>query len=251
VIYGQPVLPGVISAEIAAEATSLLCPARVWTGLSNLELVSRYDFGPETPVRMDVGVRIQGDRVGCELTMPSGKGAGGAGKVVARAEGRFADAPLTPEALPVGEPTGGWTRFAYPDKWRLVRHGPSLRALQEVAYEQGGGWARLVARAPLELAGNRRGRKWLVPSALLDGCLVACSTYSYFMIGQRIELPRRIGDLLVYRQAKENERCRLRLFCRHADAKGARYDFEVVGEDGLAVLVVKDYLTMCLKRGAA
>jgi len=119
-----------------------------------------------------------------------------------------------------------------------------------VAFQRDGGRGRLVAPAPRHLAGDRPSGPWLIPSALLDGCLVACGTYSYVMLECRVELPRRIGTLIVYRQPLENETCLLRLFFRDADAQGTHYDFHLVGEDGAAVLSVTDYTTMCFKRGS-
>ena len=242
-IYDRSVLPGAVTAEILAEAASLLEPGRVFVALSDVDLLKRLDFHRQTPQRMNVLVR----GATCELQTQNE----GSRIVVATGQAHFADAPLPPEVLEVGEPAEGWRPFVYPEGWRLMSHGDSLRTLLELNFQHDGGLARLVAKAPLALAGARRGRRWLVPSALLDGCLVACGSYSYRMIDRRVELPRRIGRLQVYRQPRENEACRLRLFCKDSRAEGTRYDFHLVGEDGRAVLTVTDYETVCLKTGKA
>jgi hypothetical protein len=242
-MYGRPVMPGVVSAEVLSEAASIMFPERIFSGLSNLDMVSRFDFPHDQPVEAEVHVKLVNDSAECELTVQNSLKQKNSRVVLAKAVATFAEGPLTSEALAVGEPTYSWQPFVYPEDWPVLYHGPSLRSLRDLAFQHDGGRARLTAPPVLNLAGKRSGKIWLLPSALLDGCLVACGAYSYFMLGRRVEIPSRIGNRLLYRQPQEGELCTMRLFIRSHDQSGTHYDFHLQGEDGLTIMAVDDYIT--------
>ncbi len=76
-----------------------------------------------------------------------------------------------------------------------------------------------------------------------------CVTYSVCMLEMRIEIPRRIGKIRFYRQPRDGERCKQRLYIRKYDATSSFYDFQLVGDDGECLLTVENFETICIQGG--
>jgi len=93
-----------------------------------------------------------------------------------------------------------------------IYHGPPFRCLKGVYCQYDGGFGRLIASELGELGGARQGSTWIVPGALLDGSMVACSTFMYAMFNGRVEIPQGIDRLRLGRHPRAGEECILRFY---------------------------------------
>jgi hypothetical protein len=145
------------------------------------------------------------------------------------------------------------SRLPRPDQWHdmaylhteqaraesLVQHGPALQCLKRIALQADGGWGHIVAPPLVDLAPARCGG-WLLPAAVLDGCLVACAVFALKVLGSA-QLPRSFGLLRLGRLPLTGEICVLRFYSRTALQDGASFDFTLGGQDGAMILQVEDH----------
>jgi NAD(P)-dependent dehydrogenase (short-subunit alcohol dehydrogenase family) len=246
-LHRRPFLPAVVSLEMLAEAGTQLRAGKSFVGFKNVDLCSGHSFVSEGEQSLLLSVALEGEIVSGSLAVELAEGRG---NTLVTAQMLFADAPLLPEEFKFKMPAFGWTRFQYPDEGGILYHGPSLRTFRELCFQHDGGKGQLVGPPPLELKGQRPGSKWLVPSSIIDGCMVACGTYSYFMLEQRLEIPRQIGELRLFRAPREGEQCLLRFFLRKREQATTHYDFHLLGDDGQLILSALDFAMVCIN-GAA
>ena len=82
----------------------------------------------------------------------------------------------------------------------------------------------------------------LLAAAIADGCLMACGTWSYFMLDDGcIELPRGLDCYRQIRLPHEGEMCVLRFFLVEHGPNQNRYDLVLVGESGDTILQIDGY----------
>ncbi|HEX4129667.1 MAG TPA: hypothetical protein VHZ24_06465 [Pirellulales bacterium] len=186
--------------------------------------------------------------VGCELLIDAAPGAKPSGRTTHSRGTVVLGSSGLPAIMPIGQPTFGWIPFAYPDA-ESIWHGPSLRAFRNLSFLDAAGWAELIAPAKSELSGTRPSEGWRLAVSLMDGCLVACGTYTYFMMNQRLEIPQGIERLQVGREPRAGERCLMHFDVLRQDARDTWFDFVVVGEDYAPLFVATSYRTVLL-RGA-
>ncbi len=132
--------------------------------------------------------------------------------------------------------------MAYPDDAPIF-HGPKLRCLTQVAIQYDGAFGQIVAPAPQELGPAREPSGWIVPAATLDACLMLCSTFAYFQFGKRFEIPAGLARLQLSREPRPGETCLVRMYYQGQDARSARYDFQLFGENGDCLLSAAGYQT--------
>ena len=249
-VHHKPFLPAVASVEILAEAASLLAPGLTFAGFRNLEFLQGQPFPTGAPIAVEAAVQRTVDGWECELTGPGVLG-GDSRAVLVRGVAEFLPTAAEAPRLPVDEPNFRWNPFPYADRgYAPVYHGESFRTLKELAMQRDGGRARLTARNPLELAGDRGGNCWLTPSALLDGCFVACGTYAFIMLEGRYGLPRGIERLRLFGLPAEGEACRCRFTLREENATGSWYDFHLVDAAGRCLLIAENHHIASLTRRA-
>ncbi len=119
--------------------------------------------------------------------------------------------------------------------------GPSMRALKRIAVVERDAWGELIAPALSELAGMQRPVDgWIVPSALIDGCLYASGLLAWHALGPRSTLPAGIGRLTLFRQPDTGEACRVHVRLTGSD-DAPSFDFDVFGCNGEAILSASDY----------
>jgi hypothetical protein len=116
--------------------------------------------------------------------------------------------------------------------------------LKACAYQYDGGWGRILAPPPGEIAGSRGDRGWVLPVALLDACVVACGSFVYLQFGGRLEVPHGFKRLALYRQPREAESCTLRLRYRGHQERHGFFDFTLYGEDRTVILEAEGYRTV-------
>jgi len=239
----RPLLPGVMSLELFAEAAWLTRPELVFAGIRDFEVVNGWSFESTAP--QEARVVIEPDPSGglhCELR---GKLSNSRGQVVdedrlyARAVVDLAEALPTLEPVDPGRPVFSWTPFSYAEDFEIY-HGPPLRAFTQLDFVHGGGRATITCGSPADLLGERRGAMLTAPAAL-DGCMVACGTYSFFMVSQRLEIPQQIASYRQARAPRAGEQCTLRFFLRELNGSGNLYDFALVGDAGDTIFAVEGY----------
>jgi hypothetical protein len=242
---GKPLLPFVIGIESLAEAAQKLGGESV-IALENVQVHSGVSFADNRPQQVRVEVQSSKTTGRCAVRMT---------REFRDRERRLVDAarmcvaadaevgkPAKLDAVSPGEPPLGWFPMAYPDD-APIWHGPRLRCLENVAIQYDGAFGQIIAPAPQDLGGARAKQGWLVPAAALDACLMLCSTFAYFQFGKRFEIPAGLGRLQLGRQPRPGETCLVRMFYKGQDARSARYDFRLFGENGDCLLAVSDYQT--------
>ena len=137
----------------------------------------------------------------------------------------------------------GWFPHDYPDEG-LLYHGPSLRCLKGCAYQYDGGWGRIVAPPLADLAGPRGAAGWVLPAAVLDACLVTCSTFVFIQFGGVIEVPYGFDRLRLSRMPREGEELITRVYFRERGERHSRFDFTVYGDDDQPLIQAVNYRTI-------
>jgi acyl transferase domain-containing protein len=248
----RPFLPLVISMECLAEGARLLHGGSV-TAIERLEIHNGLLFKRDQPRTLEVGVSARAaDEFRCQLTSAH-HGSDGrlvdAARMLVTASVTLATEPVELEVGAIGDPPLGWFPMAYPDDGPIY-HGPRLRSLKQVAFQYDGGFGQIVAPAVTELGGCRPGDGWLLPASVLDAALVTCSTFAYVMFGKRVEIPAGIERLRFGRQPRTGEVCLLRMWFKAQDARTARYNFNLYGDDGQCLISAEGYRTTVISPGA-
>ncbi len=242
-LRGKPFLPAVLTAELFAEAASLTQPRAVFCGLRDLHLISGWFLEPGRPDRARIVMQQVDGGVRCELrrTLRNSRGEiVEEDKLQATAWVELGREPPRIEAIDPGRPVLAWTPFRYPDDFEIF-HGPPLRALKQIDFVHGGGRAVLSCGPWQDLLGRRGGGSAMVNGALLDGCMATCGTFSYFMVNNKLEIPKSIASFRQARLARPGEVCTQRFFFRGPAAGGNLYDFTLIGEEGDAIFHVEGY----------
>jgi len=131
-----------------------------------------------------------------------------------------------------------------------IYHGPKFRCLEQVAIQYDGAFGRIAAPALDELGGARAKTGWIVPAAALDACLMLCSTFAFFQFGRRFEIPASLAELRLGRPPRPGETCLVRMYFQGQDARSARYDFRLMGDNGDCLLTASGYQTTVLSASA-
>ncbi len=167
-----PLLPAVIGLEMMAELLAL-DGGRFTIG--EVEIETPLKVRPGQPA----GVRITRDGDALRVTAAARRPDGVVlepDRVHLRGR-RLEPRPIPERSLPPwsGEPSP----FPYPRQYdrsrgsRLMFHGPVFRCLEGVLPGEGGGLARLIVPPVEALVPGTSAGAWLLPAALLDGCLQA------------------------------------------------------------------------------
>ena len=245
---GKPLLPFVMGVESVAQTARILGSGIVTT----IEDVQVHN-GLGLPDGQPKTVHVDAEK------LPGGKYCSRLTTEFRDREGRLVDparlcveahvdcgAALEPlDVAPSGEPPLGWFPMFYPDDAPIF-HGPKFRCLKQVAIQYDGAFGRIVAPPPEELGGTRTKAGWILPAAALDGCLMLCSTFAYFQFSKRAEIPIRLARLQLGRLPRAGESCLVRMFFKGQDARSARYDFHLYGDNGDCLLSAVGYQTTVL-----
>jgi len=225
--FGRPLLPAVMGAELLLQAVRA-------AGDDADEI---RDFVVERPLGFAV------DRP-CEIRVDVAPAVAGRRDVRGWAEervhlrGAVTIGPTEPITAVLDEPPFPHNPMVYRDDGPMW-HGATFRTLSALWLDRNGGWGRLVAPDPDVVAAPRGAAGWTVPSALLDGCIVACAVYSYILCGQRVEVPVRFTRLRVAEQPRTGETCTVRLWFHAQTPWESVYDFVVFGADGRPLVALE------------
>jgi NAD(P)-dependent dehydrogenase (short-subunit alcohol dehydrogenase family) len=254
---GVPILPAVVGIELLAEAASILSPGRTVVGLRNLDVINGFRFFSDRPQGARIRATLVENGIQCELRADFYNREGrltDPDRVYLKGLVELADGPTAITLPHPGEP-GNWKAMKYLDPHQAIQEGriylgPPLQCLRNVAFERGGCWGRIVAPPFTELAGVRRGDGWVVPSAVLDGCLQTAGAFMYKEYGT-VQLPRAAERLRVGRLPRDGETCIVRLTMRDRQTTHTDFDFALFGEDGTVILSAEAYRCIVVSRKAS
>ena len=221
--------------------------------LRDLQIVDGMLFHGPQPIEAEVAVRSlflpgesgrtevapHGDVLACELTSRQRDRKGrliNAQRLHMRAIAEFAGGPSGAsadgaiEASAARATTLGLVAEPISGKRFAVSRMP-LRCLQEWAFQYDGGWGRIVAPAPADLAGPRAASGWILPVAVLDACLYACGAFLYVQFGGQADVPQTLDRLVWTRQPQVGENCTLRFYFQGREQRQSRFDFVFFGAD--------------------
>ena len=116
--------------------------------------------------------------------------------------------------------------------------------MTQCAYQYDGGWGRIVAADVAELAGPRGGAGWVLPTAVLDACVVACGSFLYLQFGGVVEVPYAFERLRWTRMPRAGEECVIRLFFRERGDRHSRFDFTLFGQNDEPLVQAVGYRTI-------
>jgi NAD(P)-dependent dehydrogenase (short-subunit alcohol dehydrogenase family) len=244
---GGPLLPAVIGLEALAEAATVLGNGKTVVGVRDVQIVNGLRFHPGRPQDARIYATITDRGVACQLCADF---YGHHGKLIdpqrvyVKGLVELADC-LTPLPLPPGDPApADWVEMRYRDdaggrESGSVYHGPTLRCLRLLSLNPDGGWGRILAPPVTDLGGARASR-WLLPSAVLDACLVACGVFAQEQLKLR-HLPRGFDSLRMARLPRTGEECTVRVIFRGREDRGTRFDFTLSGDDGTVILSVEGH----------
>ena len=244
-LYRRPYFPAVVSTEILAEAANCLLPGQSLVEIRDLDLLSGHTFVSDAQVPLEAQITQEGaSSCRCELILDSGNGSP---TRMVTMTATFSKQSPAREEFKIAEPHFGWIPFQYPDDWSIFYHGPTFRTFREFAFQHNGGRANMLARPPREMAGHRPGANWLIPSALLDGSMMACGSYSFFMLDRQVVIPRRIERLAIYRQPPAGTPCKLLFSVRKTSSSATHYDFQLATNEGDLILTADNFEMICIK----
>jgi hypothetical protein len=144
-----------------------------------------------------------------------------------------------PLPIPVSEePPFAFNPMVYPEDAAMY-HGYSMRALDGLLFQNGGGWGRLKPSPMDALAGDRSKVGWILPMAQLDGCIVGCAVFSWLMLGRRVEIPQGFGELWLLREPRSNEKLQMQFKFLRSDERNSWYDFDLFTQAGEALAVCR------------
>ena len=237
--HGRPLLPAVMGLELLAQAVSAVGGADPVREFRDFIVARPIAFPGDVPreVRVRVGARPVATwraEAWADAIDTTGS-AFGQGRV--HFAGTLSTGIPEPIAVKLDPPSLPFFPMAYQDDAPLW-HGPSMRTLKATFLDRSGGWAKLVVPAADVVAAPRGAAGWTVPVAVLDGCIMACGTYSFVMCGCRVEIPVGIGRVRLESAAAPGESCVLRLFFRSQTASETVYDFVLYSADHRPILAV-------------
>ncbi len=241
----KPFLPGVVGIEALLEAAAARNASREVRAVRDVEITNGLLFRSDEPITATVRVTPQGDTMECRLTTELRNRQGRVVDPQRLHVAGVVDLSETDEPVPQDPPGSplGWFPHQYADDG-LLTHGPAFRCLTDIAYQYDGGWGRIVAPAPSELAGPRLSHNWILPLAVLDACLVTCGSFVFLQFGGEVEVPHGFDQLRWWRQPRPGEVCIVRTYFRGRDEKHSRFDFTLYGEQDEPLLQAVGYRTI-------
>ena len=249
-LFGKPFLPAVISLEALVEAAEALA-GRESTAIRKVGFVNGLVI-PENQTReARVSAQKQAGYFACRLTNDLLDGKGRTlqkDRLIASAEIEFADEPHPIDPWPVVEPPMGLFPAEYVD-FAPVYHGPPFRRLQRYFCQHDGGYGELIAEGIEVLLSPRGAAGVRIPAAVLDACIFACGTYTFWMFEKRVDVPQSIACLRLGRLPNPGERLKLRFFFRGAEGPCMKFDFQSTGSDGTVIFQVDGYRSVSLSQG--
>lgn len=244
--HGKPILPAVMAAQCLFEAVKAAGVDDEPHALLRFEVQRPVSFPSAAARRLRVTVRCSAAgtfaaEAACAVTNAQGVNADSERVHFA---GHLVTGPAVIDVPAFEPPPLPFYATAYPENSPLW-HGAAFRTLTGLFLDRSGGWGSLVAPDPATLAAPHGAAGWLVPAALLDGCLMACGVYSFVMCSQRMEIPRGFDRLRLWSRPAVGESCTVRMLFVEQHATETRYHLVLYGADSRPLAAI-DGLRMAI-----
>jgi hypothetical protein len=241
-----PILPAVVGLEAIAEAACLLNRERKPTGFSDFEIHRAWNFNLGVPELGRVTVRNERGTFRCRLTSDYRNRQG----VVTDPSRKFVtasvifDRPMLP-IVEWFEPTATWYEMQYDSEavrseQNMVWHGDVFQDLRQISISGNRLWGRMIAPSPEAIRGKNRVGNWIVPSALLDSCLQACSTLTYVNT-KTYHLPVAFESLHLFQEISPGANCTVQVQLKEEHDDHSIFDFAVFNEEQEVMLAAQGY----------
>lgn len=241
------ILPAVVALEALAESAALLKPGSRVYGLHEVEIHNGWRFAGNPEVgRVRVQARSHG-QVECKLLSDFRN----RNRVITDPSRLYVSGTvlLSPPKRPVSMQ---WQ--APPDRWHelkietekersdqnMVWHGPAFQCLKRVLRDDMTMWGEILVPAENDLCGPRRQGEWLLPSSVLDACLVTCSTLTYVASGT-FHLPVACDALHFFERPTPGETCIALTHFKGEDNDQTLFDFGLFTQSGRLLLAAESY----------
>lgn len=242
----KPFLPGVVGLEAVVEAAAAMQPDKKIVEVRDVEIVNGLMFRTADPIATRIELSQAGNSVESQLLSELRKRDGqivDPNRLHVKAAIEFGAEAAPLEVGTPGKPPLGWHPYVYPEDG-LIYHGPALRCLKQCALQYDGGWGLIVAPSLAELAGTRSSAGWILPSALLDACVVACGSFAYLQFGGQVEVPHGFERIRWSRQPRAGEKCVARFYFRGRQGRHSLFDIFLFGDDQQPIMQIKGYRTV-------
>jgi len=245
----RPLLPIVVGLELMCEIASAAGMGPVGQ-LRNLEALHGLKFHTDEPRSLRVAASNDGNggmrcSVMADVRLKNG--------TIVEQDRTYLQAIALAPAKPLGKaeldvPVNGWERVEYlPRGAARMYHGPPLRCLRKVRFDNDVVWGRVAAPALVELAGSQRDvTGWMVPSAALDACLYATALLTWRHVDQAPSLPHHLDTLELGRRPHPGEPCIVEVRFLRRENSFAWFDFVLVGLNGDVIARATDYCVVLM-----
>lgn len=255
----RPLLPLVVSLEALAEAAAILHgDARRVISIEDVAPVKTLQFFSDRALVARIQAEAEADLVRCRMTCDFHNRRGQLvikDQLHLQATIRVGQEPLSSNRSPLGR-LSTWSTPLYADREAILHHGPTLRNLPRISLRSDGGQGEIVAPPLHDLTGRRQGTRWILPSAALDACLMACGIFVWRKVTRSITIPAGMRRLQLVRLPRPGEVCMVDLSFRGRENSGspfdlACFDFALFGDDGSLILQADEYRNTILSEKQA
>jgi hypothetical protein len=246
----RPMLPAVIVLEAFAARAAAGAGKKI-AELRDVEIVNSLRFFTDALQTAHVRLTPAAGAYQCALTCDFRNRAGRLvekDRLVATGSVLLADATeAIVGAAPPAEPSS-WVDIEYDDRL-VIYHGPVFRRLRQSRPQPTGGWGRIVAPPPGDIAGSRSAHGWAIDAAVVDSCLFNCGIHLWAFHDRVISIPSAFRTIRLGRRPDEGETCTMRMHFRGRDENAATYDMTLYGAAGDVLVDVAGY--RCIVVGGA
>ena len=258
---GVPILPAVVGMETMAEAANVLAGGgKKIVGLRNMAVYQGFRFHTTRPQTAQVWVQQADGGIRCELRADfCDRG----GRLVEPHRLQMdATIDVADGYSPLPQPNLGplpteWKTHKYADDWQAMKYpddgrvysGYPFRGLKEYALVDDGAWCKIVVPSVSDIAGERDGDGWLMPSATIDAGLIGCDLLIWDKY-HSARLPQGFDRIRIARRLKEGETLTCRIWLHIGPNNVMTTDFVMVDAAGQAVLQVDGFHIIEVKSGS-
>ena len=122
----------------------------------------------------------------------------------------------------------------------MVWHGQVFQDLKKIATIKETLWGQIIAPSAEALGGNQRTGRWLIPAALLDACLQACSTLTYIK-SKTYHLPVGFESLRLLKELTPEMNCTVQVQLLEEGESQTFFNFAVFNEKQDVMLLAHRY----------
>ncbi|WP_298859934.1 type I polyketide synthase [uncultured Gimesia sp.] len=247
-MHGISILPAVVALEAIAESAFLLHGGQKPVRFCNFEIHRAWRFNSGVPESGRVKVHKRNEHeLRCELQSDFSNRSG----VVTDPSRQYVSASVLFDTLDQldciewSEPPEKWHEMNYSSEkvrseMNMVWHGRVFQDLKQIATTKDKLWGQIIAPAADAILGEARKGRWLVPSALLDSCLQACSTLTY-VNSKTYHLPVGFESLNLLKEFTPGMKCSVLVHLIEETEEHTKFDFAVFNEDKEVMLVAHGY----------